>query len=34
MEAADGAAADFIGHVWFVANALSELQVAPPTRSG
>jgi len=28
METADGAAADFIGHVWFVANALSELDRA------
>ena len=26
MQTADGAAADFIGHVWFVANALSELE--------
>ena len=25
MQTADGAAADFIGHVWFVADALSEL---------
>lgn len=25
MQTADGATADFIGHVWFVANALSEL---------
>lgn len=25
MQTADGAAADFIGHVWFVANALVEL---------
>ena len=28
MQTADGAAADFIGHVWFVANALSELDRA------
>jgi hypothetical protein len=28
MQTSDGAAADFIGHVWFMANALSELQVA------
>jgi hypothetical protein len=34
METADGAAADFIGHVWFVANALSELDraAADPVR--
>lgn len=28
MQTADGAVADFIGHVWFVANALSDLEVA------
>jgi hypothetical protein len=28
MQTADGAAADFISHVWFVANALSDLQLA------
>ena len=28
MQTADGAAADFIGHVWFVANALSDLERA------
>lgn len=28
METADGTAADFIAHVWFVANALSDLQLA------
>ena len=28
MQTVDGAAADFIGHVWFVANALSELKLA------
>lgn len=28
MEIAEGATADFIGHVWFVANSLSELHVA------
>ncbi len=28
MRTVDGAAADFIGHVWFVANALSELELA------
>jgi DEAD/DEAH box helicase len=28
MQTADGAAADFIGHVWFVANALSDLELA------
>ena len=28
MQTADGAAADFIAHVWFVANALSELERA------
>lgn len=27
MQTADGAAADFIGHVWFVANALNELEL-------
>ncbi len=34
MQTADGAAADFIGHVWFVANALSELNraTADPVR--
>jgi hypothetical protein len=34
MQTADGAAADFIGHVWFVANALSELDraTADPVR--
>ena len=34
MQTADGAAADFIGHVWFVANALSELNtaIADPVR--
>jgi hypothetical protein len=28
MQTADGAAADFISHVWFVANALNDLQQA------
>jgi hypothetical protein len=28
MQTADGAVADFISHVWFVANALSDLQLA------
>jgi hypothetical protein len=34
MQTANGAAADFIGHVWFVANALSELEraAADPVR--
>ncbi len=34
MQTAEGAAADFIGHVWFVANALSEFQAvsADPVR--
>ena len=34
MQTADGATADFIGHVWFVANALSELDraTADPVR--
>src|SRR5258708_4825301 len=29
MQTAEGAAADFISHAWFVANALTELPVAP-----
>jgi hypothetical protein len=34
MQTADGAVADFVGHVWFVANALSELgrAAADPVR--
>jgi hypothetical protein len=28
MQTDEGAAADFVGHVWFVANALSELELA------
>jgi hypothetical protein len=34
IQTADGAAADFIGHVWFVSNALSDLDgaTADPVR--